>query len=142
MVRSGAAPLIIYAFRRVRRSRSTEDATCEAPVHGEALEAPNLMGKRRYYRHSGERARRNTKRRGADMRRRATPDAPERIYDRSRRTGHAHRDVLTRIKRERVPTIDFMMKLAKSVLVFRSHSQGVPVAAFRKNLLRGIGKLI
>src|SRR5260370_41397220 len=57
MVRSGAAPLIVYAFRRVRRSRSTEDATCEAPVHGEALEALNLMGKLRYYRHSGERAR-------------------------------------------------------------------------------------
>jgi hypothetical protein len=50
-------------------------------------------------------------------------------------------DVLTRIKRERVPT-DFMMKLAKSVLIFRSHFPGVPVTAFRKNLLRGIGKLI
>jgi hypothetical protein len=32
-------------------------------------------------------------------------------------------DVLTRIKRERVPT-DFMMKLAKSVLIFRSHFPG------------------
>ena len=67
MVRSGAAPLIVYAFRRVRRS--TEDATCEAPVHGEALESLNLMGKRRYYRHSGERARQKHQE-SADMRRR------------------------------------------------------------------------
>ena len=68
------------------------------------------------------------------MRRRATPDAPERIYDRSRRTGHARRDVLTRIKRERVPT-DFMMKLAKSVVVFRSHFPGGSSHGFQEKSL-------
>ena len=38
--------------------------------------------------------------------------------------------------------IDFMVKLAKSVLIFSSISQGIQALAFRKNLLRGIGKLI
>jgi hypothetical protein len=41
--------------------------------------------------------------------------------------------VLTRIKRERVP--DFMMKLAKSVLIFRSHFPGGSRHGFQEKSL-------
>ena len=69
---SGAAPLIVDGFRRVRRSTFTEGATMEGAE---------------YHRHSRARMAETAK----DASRHPAPDAPERIDDRRRCTGHAHR---------------------------------------------------
>ena len=97
---SGAAPLIPYTFRRVRRSTSTEDATCESPVLWTRPWQPDLSG-RATLRHSG-------RARSAE-----TPRDAFQTCDAGRAGAHlrsetVHRrcpsDMLPRIKRERVPT--------------------------------------
>ena len=69
---SGAAPLIVDGFRRVRRSTFTEGA---------------IMERAEYDRHSRARMAETAK----DAPRHATPDAPERIDHRRRCTRHDHR---------------------------------------------------
>ncbi len=69
---SGAAPLIVDGFRRVRRSTFTAGA---------------MMERAEYHRHSRARVAETAK----DASRHATPDAPERIDHRRRCTRHDHR---------------------------------------------------
>ena len=71
---SGAAPLIVDGFRRVRRSTFTEGA---------------IMERAQYNRHSRARMAETAK----DASRHATPDAPERVDPRRRRTGCRHRTI-------------------------------------------------
>jgi hypothetical protein len=129
MVRSGAAPLIVYAFRRVRRSRSTEGATCEAPVHGEALEARNLMGGQLSalgWARSAETLRDAVQTCVAG---RAGTYLRSEPAHRTCPSGRADAD-----QAERVPT-DFMMKLTKSVVIFRSHFPGGSSHGFQEKSL-------
>ena len=69
---SGAAPLIVAGFRRVRRSTFTEGA---------------IMERAEYNRHSRARMAETAK----DASRHTAPDAPERINHRRRCTRHDHR---------------------------------------------------
>ncbi len=89
---SGAAPLIVDGFRRVRRSTFTEGA---------------IMERAEYNRHSRARMAETAK----DASRHSTPDAPERVDPRRRCTGRRDRTILRRIARERVPTVSLRKRV-------------------------------
>ena len=93
---SGAAPLIVDGFRRVRRSTFTAGAIKEKGPIQSALASVHGRNGKRSAKH-------------------ATPDAPERIDHRRRCTPTRSSDVLPRIARERVPTVSHVAKTRRNV---------------------------
>ena len=82
------------------------------------------MERAEYHRHSRARMAETAK----EASRHATPDAPERIDHRRRCTRNDHRTVLSRIARERGPTVPHVAKTRRNV-----PRRIVPTAHFERN---------